>query len=255
MGLFRKLLNGILGIPYYAGIEQCKKAALCGDAGAQWTLGGFYACGDFGLPQDTAEAAKWYRKAAEQDYRPAQLNFGVCLAKGQGVEQNVVEGYMWVISARRPGGPGSGHWVIDAAHQKLIELKAHMTEQQIAEAWGMAAAISGDTLAQWTLGGLYARGECGLPQDYAEAAKWYRKAAEQNYVLAQVDLGVCLAKGQGVEQNVVEGYMWVILASRGGGPGPVIDAARQKLVELKAHMTEQQIAEAWGMARARTGII
>jgi TPR repeat protein len=248
--LYKKLLPK--HVPHYGGIEECKKAAISGDAQAQLTLGNAYANGEYGLPQDYAEAAKWYRKAAEQDHHTAQLNLGVSLVKGQGVEQNVVEGYMWVILARRGGGPGSGHMVIDVAHQKLIEYKAHMTEQQIAEAWVMAEAISSDVGAQWTLGGFYARGEFGLPQDYAEAAKWYRKAAEQNYALAQLDLGVSLAKGQGVEQNVVEGCMWVILASRGGGPGPVIDAADQKLIELKAHMTEQQIAEACVMAKSRS---
>jgi len=38
-------------------------------------------------------------------------------------------------------------------------------------------AEAGDATAQFILGGMYAKGQ-GVPQDYGEAAKWYRKAAE-----------------------------------------------------------------------------
>jgi TPR repeat protein len=40
-----------------------------------------------------------------------------------------------------------------------------------------------------------------VPQDYAEAVKWYRKAADQGNAVAQYDLGVMYDKGQGVPQN------------------------------------------------------
>ncbi len=36
----------------------------------------------------------------------------------------------------------------------------------------------GDAVAQYSLGLMYYHGR-GVPQDYAEAAKWYRKAAER----------------------------------------------------------------------------
>ena len=41
----------------------------------------------------------------------------------------------------------------------------------------------------------------GVPQDYAEAVTWYRKAAEQGDADAQYNLGVMYAKGQGVPQD------------------------------------------------------
>ena len=40
------------------------------------------------------------------------------------------------------------------------------------------SAEQGDALAQYNLGFMYSNGE-GVPQDYAEAVKWYRMAAEQ----------------------------------------------------------------------------
>ena len=37
----------------------------------------------------------------------------------------------------------------------------------------------------------------GVPRDYAEAVKWYRKAAEQGYARAQHNLRLMYEKGQG----------------------------------------------------------
>ena len=48
-------------------------------------------------------------------------------------------------------------------------------------------AEQGDVDAQFNLGWCYYMGE-GVPQDKAEAAKWYRKAAEQGDVAAIVAL-------------------------------------------------------------------
>jgi TPR repeat protein len=58
---------------------------------------------------------------------------------------------------------------------------------------------------------MYAHGQ-GLPQDYAEAVKWYRKAADQGYEPAQELLGVAYANGQGVPQGFCGGLR---LAERG----------------------------------------
>ena len=42
--------------------------------------------------------------------------------------------------------------------------------------------------AQFNLGVIYAKGQ-GVMQDYKEALKWYKLAAEQGYVMAQNNLG------------------------------------------------------------------
>jgi hypothetical protein len=48
----------------------------------------------------------------------------------------------------------------------------------------------------------------GVPQDYAEAARWYRKAADQGNADAQNNLGVMYGNGQGVPQDYVRAHMW-----------------------------------------------
>jgi TPR repeat protein len=58
----------------------------------------------------------------------------------------------------------------------------------------------GDATAQYNLGLLYANGQ-GMPQDDAQAGKWYAKAALQGHAKAQVDLGDLCIKGQGIPQD------------------------------------------------------
>ena len=51
----------------------------------------------------------------------------------------------------------------------------------------------GDVFAQNDLGGVYEHGFCG-PVDEAEAERWYRKAADQGFPLAQSNLAALRKK-------------------------------------------------------------
>jgi hypothetical protein len=44
--------------------------------------------------------------------------------------------------------------------------------------------------------------------DYAEAAKWYRKAADEGLAIAQFRLGSMYALGEGVSQDDAEAKKW-----------------------------------------------
>ena len=55
-------------------------------------------------------------------------------------------------------------------------------------------------IVQHGLGIQYLEGK-GVPQDYAEAAKWFLKAAEQDFPLAQFNLGLMYVGGIGVPQD------------------------------------------------------
>src|SRR4029079_4959248 len=57
-----------------------------------------------------------------------------------------------------------------------------------------AKAEAGDAESEMELGRRYDRGE-GVVKDHAEAVKWYRKAAQQNFAVAQYNLGVCYEQG------------------------------------------------------------
>jgi TPR repeat protein len=91
---------------------------------------------------------------------------------------------------------------------------------------------------------MYANGN-GVPQDYAEAAKWYRKAAEQGAADAQYTLGGMYEWGDGVPKDDVIAYMWFNLAA---AQGTMKEAAAERDT-LGARMTPDQIAEAQRLAR------
>src|SRR2546427_751393 len=79
----------------------------------------------------------------------------------------------------------------------------------------LARAQRGDAAAQYNLAGIYYLGK-GVRQDYAEAVKWYRKAAEHGYAPAQSDLGRMYLDGHGVTQDYAEAAKWYRKAAERG---------------------------------------
>ncbi len=68
--------------------------------------------------------------------------------------------------------------------------------------------ISAEQLEMWyDMGCQYYNGD-GEPKNYAEAVKWYRKAAKRDHVAAQHNLGVCYASGHGVSTDYNEAVKW-----------------------------------------------
>ena len=55
-----------------------------------------------------------------------------------------------------------------------------------------------------------------MPQDYGEAVRWYRRAAEQGNARAQNNLGTMYQNGRGVAQNYVQAHKWFNLAAAQG---------------------------------------
>jgi len=186
--------------------EVTKAKAGKGDARAQFYLGTYYYCnrGDKqDQLQDFLDAAKWFRKAADQGNAMAESCLGYCYSIGRGVTQDDAEGDKWY---RKAGDQGN---II--AQLNLGNNYAHGlgVSQDYAEAakWYRKAADQGDAIAQYSLGNCYAKGQ-GVTQDYSEAIKWFRKAADQGDVMAQYSLGFDYANGQGVTQNDAEAVKW-----------------------------------------------
>ena len=65
----------------------------------------------------------------------------------------------------------------------------------------------GDAVAQYLLGRHYCEGR-GVPLDFTEAVKWFRKAAEQGHAEAQVDLGDRYFLGEGLPKDRTEAVKW-----------------------------------------------
>jgi uncharacterized protein len=76
-------------------------------------------------------------------------------------------------------------------------------------------ADQGNAEAQDMLGTMYVVGE-GVPKNYSEAVKWYRRAADQGNADAQSHLGLMYHNGLGVPQDYVEAMKWCRLAADQG---------------------------------------
>jgi S1-C subfamily serine protease len=90
---------------------------------------------------------------------------------------------------------------------------------------------------------MYAGGK-GVAQDYAEAVRWFRKAAEQGDSQGQSNLGAMYSNGEGVARNYIEAYKWNSLAASQGD-----ELARKNLQMEEMRMTPEQVAEAQRLAR------
>ena len=84
--------------------------------------------------------------------------------------------------------------------------------------------------------------------DYNQAFKWYKLAAEQSYARAQLNLGLMYSHGgMGVRQDYALAYMWLNIGAANGS-----SAAKRWRKKVAGNMTSQAIKKAQAMARKCT---
>ena len=115
---------------------------------------------------------------------------------------------------------GTSEYKEDAAAQFRLGAMYYYGEgvaqdKREAAKWFRKAAEQGLAEAQFGLGMVCYHGD-GVAQDVREAAKWFRKAGEQGYVDAQVSLGVMYGNGEGVAQDKREAAKWFRKAAEQG---------------------------------------
>ena len=106
-----------------------------------------------------------------------------------------------------------------------------------------ASADQGDASALYNLGIMYATGE-GVPQNDAEAVRWYQMAAEQGDADAQLNLGVMYDTGKGVPKDYVQAYAWSDIAAAQGH-----ETAKKNLEIIIKEMSTADIAKAQELSR------
>jgi TPR repeat protein len=114
-----------------------------------------------------------------------------------------------------------------------------------AASWFRKAAEQGAATAQNDLGTLYDHGQ-GVSQDHSQAAIWYRRAAEQNLAEAQYNLGVLYKHGWGVPQDYEKAYFWLDLAAAKKVEGIDVDRVRD---DAASHLKPADLSRAQERAR------
>ena len=125
----------------------------------------------------------------------------------------------------------------------------HGVSQDYTEAmkWYRKAADAGNTGAMCLIGRLYRNG-LGVSQDYTEAMRWFRKAADAGHAMAMCIIGGLYEDGKGVLQDYTEAMQWYRKAADAGNA----DAA-QRLRELDKPDTAQRLLDAIRLILAAVG--
>jgi uncharacterized protein len=196
-------------------ISQLQEKATAGDIAAQTALGKAYQDGK-GVPQNDALALQWYRKAADQGAAAAENNLGIMYWMGEGVSRDKEEAVRWYRKAAKKGNP-EAMFNLGAAYYNG---EGVADDPVFAYSWFLLAKEAGNPAAEdavrrsasepgfstgasiFQIGQMYEKGD-DLPQSYAEAIRWYRKAADQSAECA-LRLAVLLINGTGVKQDYGE---------------------------------------------------
>ena len=110
------------------------------------------------------------------------------------------------------------------------------------------AAAEGDADTQYELAELYAEGD-GVEQNWVEAVKWYRKAAEQGHDLAQFKVGLSYQIGKGVPQSDTEAYVWLNISAENGAPLNGRGRAGKLADEIRVSLSASQLEQAENIAK------
>jgi localization factor PodJL len=148
-----------------------RAAAAKGDPAAEYEIAQRYAEGR-GVPQNLADAADWFDRAAKQGLAPAQFRLGGFYEKGLGVKKDL-DAARRLYSAAAEAGNAKAMHNLAVLYAEGIDGKP---DYQNAAKWFRRAADYGLTDSQYNLGILYGRG-IGTEPNLAEAYKWFTLAA------------------------------------------------------------------------------
>lgn len=205
-------------------------AAAQGHARAQNNLGLLYVRGE-GAAQDYEAAAALFAAAAEQGLAVARTNLGVMYENGFGVALDEAR----AAALYRQGGDKAA---LSEAPLYDARLAPPDTSAAGLERLNLAVA-TGDPVARFQKAWLLLSAETVSAQEQIAAARLMRQAAEAGLGSAMVNLGLLYAAGDGVHQDFVLAYMWLLRAALAGQP----DAAAHSTA-LAARMAASQINDA-----------
>ena len=160
------------GSPVFAQIpagllEAANNADPVSSAAAQYSLGIMYDLGE-GVPENNAEAARWYQLAAVQGNAHAQFSLGFLYATGAGVPENNAAAVRWYRLAAAQGNARAQYNLGD----KYKNGEGVPEDNAVAVRWYRLAAAQGNVRAQGSLGLMYATG-AGVPKNMERAYIWF----------------------------------------------------------------------------------
>ncbi len=192
-------------------LEKVRARAEQADVEAQTLLGSAYSEGQAGLSQDHAEALKWFSRAAEKGFAPAQYQLGLVHELGHGVAADERKAFKFYLMAAEQGF-GAAQYNVGNMYAAGRGVGQDLFEANL---WFKQAAEKGIVGAQFNLGLAYEAGR-GVRKDEGQAARWYKQAADRGFSRAQHNLGQLLEDGRGVRKDEVAAAAYFRAAAEQG---------------------------------------
>lgn len=194
-------------------VKWYAKAAEIGFVPANNTLG-MAVLNGFGMPASPTRAAAYFKEAAEAGYAPAQYQLGKLYYLGDtGVAQDHKLAGAWFAAAAKAGHPGA----LFAAGRMIDFGEGVKADPAKAIVYYKEAAMKGDADAQSALGTFFYTGEV-VQKDWTTARRLFASAAQHGQVDAMYNLGVMTAQGQAGSKDLATAFVWLTLAKDGGHP-------------------------------------
>lgn len=211
------------------------------------------------------EAAGAFRYAAERNQLAAKWKLGRMHAEGDGIRRDdlaafhlyseIADEYSAIRPKRQDRGFVSSAIVAVADyHRQGIEgTKIKPDLRRAVDYYVRAAALYGNSDAQYQLGVIYLSGKLNKPQPIL-AARWLRAASKKHHPAAQAVLGRMLIDGNGVKRRRIQGLVLMSLAVGNNARGKINDKFRwisewREKAFSRATSEEQMIANELAIKR------
>lgn len=175
---------------------------------------GFFYDMGLGVEKDFEKAVYWYGLAAAQGDPDGDFDLAMCYLHGEGVEKDLTLARKWFSSALKHGDGGRS-----LNGMALTYDDGPQSGRDYAEAlrWYLRAADAGDVDAQYNICRITSQG-LGVPADYSEALKWCSKAADSGDEFGQLGMGLIYENGTGVPQDFAKAAEWYRKSAEQGNP-------------------------------------
>ena len=215
-----KLLNWNIGALNALTIREKQ-----GDPVAEYNLGRILLCGDsaprVSIRADVQKALSWFRKAANQGYRNAELDLGLIYDTGHGVPANPVKAILWLGKAAAAGSGKAQYSLAYNSYYGIGEPPDHAKAVGILKAIRLPSLhkttailmLSSNARSYRQLAGIYST------RHHKAAAYWMGRAAELGDGNAEADLGYYYLTGFSLPTNYLAAAYWLDQAMAHGFQG------------------------------------
>lgn len=209
------------------------KASEFGFIPADYVIGEFYEFGAAG-EKNPAKAVTYLTKAAHVGYAPAQYELGTLYYTGEDVAQDKQTAAAWLIEAAKHGNTDA----LYAVGNMYDQGDTLPQDPSKAVVYYKEAALQGDPESEDALG-LYFYTGTAVAKDLPTARKLFAEAVHGHNVDAMFNLAVMMANGEGGDKDMAAAYAYMTLAAEAG-----LDKAGPAAKELAGKLTPEERARA-----------